>query len=89
MTSMSSSDVSLWLHTLDRQKKDHTSLFMDDYQRLCKLAPIPTVRVIYNPEGEPRLFFIDRKKTIAILKELYGFHTKPEVTTQLREAQES
>lgn len=83
---MSSNDVSLWLHMLNRQKRDVISLFSNDYARLTKLAPIPAVRVIKTPEGEPRLFFIDCKQAIAILKDLYAFHTKPEVAKQIKEA---
>lgn len=77
-----SGDVSMWLNVLSRQTTPTLSVFNHEFNKLSKLAPIEVVRVIRTPNGEIRLYFIDRLKTIQILKELYSFKTKDEITEE-------
>lgn len=77
------SEVALWLKILDDQTTPTLSLFSFEYGQLKRLAPVPLTRVIKTPKGEPRLFFIDRLATIAILKDIYSFKTKEEATQDL------
>ena len=77
------SEVAIWLKILDNQSKETISLFGFEYGRLKKLAPILPVRVLKTPNGEPRLFFIDRLAAIRILKDIYSFKTKEEATQDL------
>lgn len=78
-----SSDVSLWLDILSRQTTATLSVFSHEFNKLSKLAPIEVVRVIRSPSGEVRLYFIDRVRTIDILKQLYSFKTKEEITKEI------
>jgi len=78
-----SNDVAMWLNSLAREKTETLSLFSLEFNRLKKLAPVEAVRVIKTPNGEPRLFFIDRLKTIQLLKSLYAFQTKEEASNEL------
>lgn len=76
-------DVSMWLNVLNNNKQESISLFSLEFKRLAKLGPIEPIRVIKNPNGEPRLFFIDRLSTIKLLKELYAFHSKEDLVKEL------
>ena len=76
-----SKDVSMWLSSLAKEKTETLSLFSLEFNRLKKLAPVEAV--IKTPNGEPRLFFIDRLKTIQLLKSLYAFQTKEEASNEL------
>lgn len=76
-------EVFIWLNALDKNPKQLIPLFHDDFKLLSKLVPAEVVRVIKNNDGENRLFFIDKQKTIKMLKELYGFHTKEEAAKEL------
>ncbi len=78
-----SSDVSMWLSNLSRQAGPTISLFTLEYKCLSKLAPIEVVKVMKTPNGEPRLYFIDRLATITLLKDLYAFHSKEDATKEL------
>lgn len=78
-----SNDVSMWLSILSRQSGDTLSLFTLEYKRLSKLAPIEAVKIIKTPNGEPRIFFIDRVATITLLKNLYAFHSKEDAIKEL------
>jgi len=77
------SEVASWLKLLSNQSTPTVSLFGFEYGQLKRLAPIPIERVIKTPNGEPRLFFVDRAATIAILKDIYSFRTKEEATQDL------
>lgn len=77
------SEVATWLKLLSNQSTPTISLFNFEYSQLKRLAPMQIVRVIKTPSGEPRLFFIDRLTTIAILKDIYSFRTKEEATQDL------
>ena len=78
------SDVSIWLNNLSKQTKQTVPMYTHEFNRLSKLAPLEVVRVIRTPTGEPRIFFIDRVKTIQVLKDLYAFKTKDEATQDLK-----
>ena len=78
------SDVSMWLSVLAKQTGDTISLFAMEYKRLSKLAPVEVVRVIKTPQGEPRLFFINRLDSIKLLKNLYAFHSKADIEEQFK-----
>lgn len=73
----------MWLNVLSRQTTPTLSVFSHEFHKLSKLAPIEVVRVIRTPNGDIRLFFIDRVKTIDMLKQLYSFKTKEEVTQEI------
>lgn len=73
-------DVSMWLKLLAKFPKPLVPLYTLEFKKLSKLAPIQVVRVIKTPNGEPRVYMIDRVETINLLKELYHFHTKAEAS---------
>ncbi len=77
-------DVSMWLEVLAKQTSENISLFAMEYNRLSKLAPVVVVRVIKTPQGEPRLFFINRLDSIKLLKDLYAFHSKSEIEEEFK-----
>ncbi len=77
-------DVSMWLEVLAKQTSENISLFAMEYNRLNKLAPVVVVRVIKTPQGEPRLFFINRLDSIKLLKDLYAFHSKSEIEEEFK-----
>jgi len=80
-----SNNASQWLNLLGRLPRELVPLFPADYNRLKQLAPIPVVRVLKTPAGEPRVLMIDRQKTIGLLKSMYAFHTKEEAEKALSE----
>lgn len=82
------SDVSMWLSVLSKHSGDTISLYTLEFKQLSKLGPVETVRVIKNPSGEPRLFFIDKLATIKLLKDLYAFYDKEDLSKELQEAKE-
>jgi hypothetical protein len=76
-------NVSMWLSMLNKHPRNLVPLFAGDFHRLRELAPVIHERVIKTPEGQPRLYMVDRDKTVQLLKELYGFKTKQEAMGEL------
>lgn len=78
--------VSAWLKMLDNVRHDLVPLYTGDYEFLAKIACVPYERIIKSKDGTPRVFFVDRKKAIKLLKERYGFFTRQEAEAELKEA---
>lgn len=77
-------EVFVWLNALSKNPKEIIPLYSTDFNLLKKLAPVEVVRVVKNNDGENRIIFINKQKTITMLKEMYGFHTKEEAAKQLK-----
>ena len=78
----------IWLNMLDKYTKPLMPIYPNDYHTLGKIIPLQAERVIKNNLGTPRVFMIDRLKTINLLKLQYNFKTKSEAIDELREIRE-
>lgn len=79
------SRVSLWLHLLSKSKLQLVPVYTREFQNLHQIAPIHPEKVVRNNDGEPRIFYVNRDKTIKVLKDLYRFHSKEDATKVIKD----
>lgn len=78
--------ASMWLNILAKYPRQLMPVYPNEFATLSSLAPITPEKVIRDEGGEPRIFMVHRDKTIDILKNLYRFHSKDDVTQELNDA---
>jgi hypothetical protein len=78
--------ASVWLNALSKSNLDNMPVYPQDFKTLSQLCGVKPVRILKNAEGVPRVFIIDREDTIQKIKDIYGFFTKKEAESQLKDA---
>jgi len=70
--------VNLLLNAINKCKMDLVPMYRPEFEMLKRLAPVLPEKVVRDGEGNVRVFYVNKKKTIQILKDLYSFKTKEE-----------
>lgn len=61
-------------------------MYKAEFEMLKRLAPISPEKVARDTNGHIKVFYIDKEKTVKILKDLYSFKTKEEAVIEVRDA---
>ena len=64
-------------------------MYKAEFDMLKRLAPISPENVVRDGQGNVRVYYINRDKTIQILKNLYSFKTKDEAVNEIKNAADS
>jgi hypothetical protein len=78
--------VNLLLNAINRCKFKQLGMYKAEFEMLRRLAPISPERVVRDQNGNIKVFYIDKEKTIGILKNLYSFKSKEEAVNQVKDA---
>jgi len=85
----SNAQVNLLLNAINRCKFKQLPMYKAEFEMLRRLAPISPERVVRDQNGNVKVFYIDKEKTIRILKNIYSFKSKEEAVNQVKEAADS
>lgn len=78
--------ANFWLNILHQCKHKLMPIYRSEMAALRKLAPILPEKTMKDGDGNVAIFYIDKEKTIGILKSIYSFKTHKEAAQEVTDA---